>query len=61
MTPDLQAVADAMVPGWENQSYMKYEFANGDLVFWKSGALWPFYVDSRQGYGLLVGQDLVGR
>jgi hypothetical protein len=61
MTAELETVADDRVPGWRTAKYMKYEFANGDLVFWAKGQLWPFYVDCQQGYGLLVGQTLVER
>lgn len=61
MTSELEAVANDLAPGWQDMSYRKYEFANGDLVYWAEGHLWPFYVDCKQGYGLLVGQTLVLR
>lgn len=61
LTPELEAVANDRVPGWQDNSYRKYEFANGDLVYWAEGQLWPFYVDCKQGYGLLIGQTLVAR
>lgn len=61
MTPELEAIADATVPGWRGATYLKYEFANGDLVFWAKGQLWPFFVDSVQGYGLLVEHVLASR
>jgi hypothetical protein len=61
MTADLEAAADAMVPGWRQAKYREFKFANGDLVYWAAGALWPFYVDCQSGYGLLVGQTLAAR
>ena len=61
MTPELEAIADAQLPDWRTAKYRKFQFANGDLVFWAEGALWPFFVDSQQGYGLLVSQTLIAR
>jgi hypothetical protein len=61
MTPELEAAADALAPGWRGDTYRKFEFSNGDVVFWAKGALWPFYMDSQQGYGLLAGQNLMAR
>ncbi len=61
MTAELEATADSMVPGWRQAKYRQFLFANGDVVYWASGALWPFYVDSQSGYGLLVGQTLAER
>ena len=61
MTPELEAIADAQSAGWRDASYRKYEFANGDLVYWAKGQVWPFYMDTQQGFGLLVSQTLVAR
>ncbi|MBM4353017.1 MAG: hypothetical protein FJ109_04360 [Deltaproteobacteria bacterium] len=61
MTFELEAAADAMVPGWRQATYRKFQFANGDVVYWAAGALWPFFVDCQTGYGLLVGQTLAER
>ena len=61
MTAELEAIADAKVPGWRNDSYMKYGFPNGDVVYWATGKPWPFYVDSQQGYGLLINLSLAAR
>jgi hypothetical protein len=61
MTAELEAIADDAIPGWRELSFRKYEFANGDLVFWAQGQLWPFYVDCKQGYGLLISQSLTER
>ena len=58
LSADLQVVANALVPGWRDKSYNRYDFENGDVVFWGTGDLWPFYVENQQGAGLLVNQAL---
>jgi hypothetical protein len=61
MTPEMEAIANELAAGWLNDDYTRYEFANGDVAFWAKGKLWPFYMNSQQGYGLLVGQTLMAR
>ncbi|MFT5433950.1 MAG: hypothetical protein ACI9OJ_004662 [Myxococcota bacterium] len=51
---DLAKVADAVVPGWNDRSYKRFDFRNGDVVYWAKGTLWPFYVENSQGRGLLL-------
>jgi hypothetical protein len=53
---DLMDIADAMNPTWAEQSYKKYVFDNGDQVYWTkgNGDLWPFYVRTQRGEGVLV-------
>jgi hypothetical protein len=58
MTPELEQVADGKLPGWRGNVYRKYQFDNGDVVYWAAGQVWPFFVDSAQGYGLLVEHTL---
>ncbi|MGM0574246.1 MAG: hypothetical protein ACQEXJ_00745 [Myxococcota bacterium] len=53
---DLADVADAMDPAWRDATYQKYVFDNGDVVYWPRGRghLWPFFVRTSQGAGVLV-------
>lgn len=52
---DILAVFD---PGWASRTYERYDFDNGDVVFWARGDLWPFFIRTGQGVGVLVRQDL---
>ena len=51
---DLAVIADAMDSGWKDQAYKRFEFKNGDRVFWAAGDPWPFYIENSQGRGLLL-------
>jgi hypothetical protein len=51
---DLEIIADAVDSGWRNRRFKKFEFANGDRVFWAEGDPWPFYIENGQGRGLLL-------
>ena len=53
---DLRDVADAVVPDWGSKTYIKYSFANGDVVYWaKDGNwLWPFFTQNAAASTLLV-------
>jgi len=64
MAPQVEAAADAFVPGWRDRVYRKYTFddvgelaGRGDVVYWVEGELWPFYVRTDQGEGVLVAFD----
>jgi len=61
MTPEMEAIANEFAGNWKDADYTRYDFANGDVVFWAKGKLWPFYMNSQQGYGLLVDQTLIDR
>jgi hypothetical protein len=61
MSPEVEAAADAFAPGWRDRTYRKYTFedlgeAEGrrDVVYWADGELWPFYVRSLEGQGVLI-------
>lgn len=53
---DLEDVADAFDPTWRDATYKRYDFENGDLVYWSVGRghLWPFYSRTSQGHAVLV-------
>ena len=53
---DLQDVLDALNPTWSVGTYRRYTFDNGDVVYWARDReqYWPFYVQNRQGEGVLV-------
>lgn len=51
---DLEVLANAIDAGWTNRAYKKFEFKNGDRVFWAAGDPWPFYIENSQGRGLLL-------
>lgn len=52
---DILAVFD---PGWAGRTFERYDFDNGDVVFWARGDLWPFFIRTGQGVGVLIRQDL---
>ncbi len=56
--PDLADILAVFDPGWQSRTFQRYDFENGDLVFWAKGDLWPFYIRTSQGVGVLVRQDL---
>ena len=53
---DLADVADAAVPGWRTEAYLKYSFPNGDVVYWAKDKnwLWPFFTQNAAAVTLLV-------
>ena len=51
---DLRIIADSMDAGWAERTYKKYDFRNGDVVYWAKGYLWPFFIENAQGRGLLI-------
>lgn len=62
MSPDVAAAADAFAPGWRARVYNRYSFdgqgeaaGQGDVVYWAKGDMWPFYVKTEQGEGVLIG------
>jgi hypothetical protein len=61
VSPEVAAAADAFAPGWRSRTYNAYTFegkgeieGQGDVVAWAKGDLWPFYVKTDQGEGVLV-------
>ncbi len=56
---DLKDIADAVVPGWDAETYLKVTFDNGDVVYWGKGdgRLWPFFTATADGAGLLVSYE----
>ena len=58
IAPELPAaLADlsaALGLGFENKTFKKFDFDNGDVVLWEPGYLWPAYVENAQGRGLLL-------
>jgi len=56
--PDLADILAVFAPTWDQRTFQKYEFDNGDVVFWARGDLWPFYVRTSQGEGVLIQSDL---
>ncbi|MBM4387412.1 MAG: hypothetical protein FJ088_06700, partial [Deltaproteobacteria bacterium] len=59
LPPDLEDIASYFVPGYKEGEYFKFAFDNGDSVYWAKGSLWPFYVATAQGEGILVKETLV--
>lgn len=59
LPPDLEDIASYFVPDYKDRVYFKFDFDNGDLVYWAKGSLWPFYVATAQGEGILVKETLV--
>jgi len=62
LSAELEAAADAYVPEWRQQVYFTFRFdgvgeeeGQNDLVYWAAGDLWPFYIETEQGAGLLLG------
>ena len=51
---DLEVIADSVDSTWRDRRFKKFEFANGDRVFWAEGDPWPFYIENSQGRGLLL-------
>ena len=45
-----------MNPTWATDTYRRYTFDNGDVVYWarNRGQYWPFYTRTRHGEGVLV-------
>lgn len=63
MTPEVAAAADAFAPGWRTRAFNLYTFegvgeaeGQADVVAWAQGDMWPFYVRTDQGQGVLVGE-----
>lgn len=56
--PDLADILAVFDPGWASRTFQRYDFDNGDVVFWARGDLWPFFVRTAQGVGVLIRQDL---
>lgn len=61
LSPELEAAANAFVPDWRERVYLTYRFNNlgesvgqKDLVYWAEGDLWPFYVQTEDGAGILT-------
>jgi hypothetical protein len=62
-TPELPAelnnVAQQMDPNFTKQTYRHYSFDDtGDQVYWRDGDVWPFYVRTLEGEGVLIRQNL---
>ena len=53
---DLEDVVDSMSPSWRDTAYKRFDFENGDVLYWaqERGQYWPFYVKTSQGEGVLV-------
>lgn len=51
---DLAIVANALDATWQDRGYKRFDFRNGDTVYWAEGYLWPFYIENAQGRGLLI-------
>lgn len=56
--PDLADILAVFHPTWTEREFQRYDFDNGDVVYWAKGDLWPFFIRTSQGVGVLVRQDL---
>lgn len=55
---DLADILAVFRPDWASREYQRYDFDNGDVVYWARGDLWPFFIRTSQGVGVLIRQDL---
>ncbi len=55
---DLADILTTFDPGWAGRTFERYDFDNGDVVYWARGDLWPFFIRTSQGVGVLIRRDL---
>ena len=59
LAQELNDVAQQTYPDFAKQTYRHFSFDDtGDEVYWRDGDVWPFYVRTLEGEGVLIRQNL---